>query len=570
MKNKRIGQKLLITFSVILVLYGFTLWASMDDMRKNGVNFTDFYEQGYSVVSVARQMDVDLEAAGKNFGYAIMTPDAEVTAQHLAAAEAELKSAEEALAQLEQSFTGDPGLIQECKTYLGKEKSARQELIALINNSEDAEAARIYYIQTYEPYLMQLSQSAQAIDQEAVTVTDEIYAKAQRLVYTTMVFMYAFGAVAAVIMVSMALYITNAIRKPLQEIEKAAKDMAQGNFDINIEYESRDELGSLANSMQTLCAYTRDIIRDMGMILEEISHGNFTVESERRDAYIGEFAPLLASTDLIVEGLTNTMTEINNSADEVSAGAHQMADGSQALSQGSTEQASSIQLLSANINDVALQIQQNAEHAANAKVHSEKSVQNVLESNRQMQTMISAMNNISEKSQEIGKIIKTIDDIAFQTNILALNAAVEAARAGAAGKGFAVVADEVRNLAQKSAEAAASTSKLIEESIQAVEDGTKIADQTAKAMIAVVDGTNHVTQIIEEISMASNAQADAVSQITEGVDQISSVVQTNSATAEEYAATSEELSGQVQLLKNQVSKFRLKNISSTSLSWEEN
>lgn len=221
--------------------------------------------------------------------------------------------------------------------------------------------------------------------------------------------------------------------------------------------------------------------------------------------------------------------------------------------------------LAATINEISNQVKSNAENAHNVNKLADDVGLKMTESNQQMQTMIEAMKEISSSSSEIGKIIKTIEDIAFQTNILALNAAVEAARAGEAGKGFAVVADEVRNLASKSAEASKNTAVLIESSILAVEKGTKIADETAHTLLESVEGAQKVTRTIDQISKASEEQASSISQITQGIDQISNVVQTNSATAEESAAASEELSGQAQILKGLISQFKLKDMGSAPM-----
>jgi methyl-accepting chemotaxis protein len=259
-------------------------------------------------------------------------------------------------------------------------------------------------------------------------------------------------------------------------------------------------------------------------------------------------------------------TYINESADQVSSGAGQVSSAAQALSQGATEQASSIQQLSASITEIAGEVNKNAYDASTANTLSLQASAEVERGNEHMKKMTSAMSDISDSSNEIGKIIKTIEDIAFQTNILSLNAAVEAARAGVAGRGFAVVADEVRNLANKSAEAAKNTTALIESSIQAVKSGTKIANETATSLNAIIEGTKKTAELVGEISKASNNQATSINQITLGVDQISAVVQTNSATSEESAATSEELSAQAQALKSMLSALKLKDHSESAQS----
>ncbi len=348
------------------------------------------------------------------------------------------------------------------------------------------------------------------------------------------------------------------IKTPISEIENAALKMAEGDLDVEISYTSRDELGVLAEQVRRLIHKLQVIIDDENKFLAKMAAGDFTVDSVCEEEYTGGFYPLLVSFRGIAEKLNDTMLQISQSSSQVAGGAEQVSNGAQALSQGATEQASSIQELAASINDISDKVNQNADNAreANTVVGSVSTEMNM--SNEKMQQMMQAMGDISNCSNEIGKIIKTIEDIAFQTNILALNAAVEAARAGSAGKGFAVVADEVRNLASKSAEASQNTSALIENSLKAVENGTQIAGETAQSMLQAVNAVNEMTGIIGQISEASSNQADAISQITTGIDQISSVVQTNSATAEESAAASEELSSQSQLMKSLVGRFKLK------------
>ena len=273
--------------------------------------------------------------------------------------------------------------------------------------------------------------------------------------------------------------------------------------------------------------------------------------------YQKDFALIKQSTEQLITRISATLTQINDAADQVAGGSEQVSSGAQALSQGAAEQASGIDELLATISEISRHIKENAQTANHAKTESELMAQHILKSNQQMQEMTGAMDVITDKSNQIRKIIKTIDEIAFQTNILALNAAVEAARAGEAGKGFAVVADEVRNLAGKSAEAAKNTSHLIEEAIAAVKNGTASANETAASILGVVDKSRQFTGLVQDISTASSEQAMAVAHVTTGIEQISGVIQTNSATAEQSAAASEELSGQAQLLKDLVHRFKL-------------
>ena len=362
--------------------------------------------------------------------------------------------------------------------------------------------------------------------------------------------------IAVIIAVLLTTILKQKVLKPIQTIKSATDEMAKGALKIQIPYQSKDELGQLVNNIETTSQKMVLYIGDISEVLGEISKGNMTVAVDLD--YIGDFMPIKTSMLEITAYLNDTLQQISMSANQVAGGSGQVSDGSQALSQGATEQASAVEELSSTLNEMSVQIQENAENAVKANEKASEVHISMSESNEQMQNMTQAMSEISDKSTEIGKIIKTIEDIAFQTNILALNAAVEAARAGQAGKGFAVVADEVRNLAGKSAIASKNTSALIEDSIHAVEKGTLIADTTAKSLEKAVEGATEVTEIINKISQASKIQAESVVQITQGMDQIASVVQTNSATAEESAAASEELSGQAQLLKEMVGKFHLK------------
>lgn len=375
-------------------------------------------------------------------------------------------------------------------------------------------------------------------------------------VTNTIIWLVCAAIVSVAVIVILTMVVLRKLIKPIDNVVKAAERISVGDFDITLTTKNEDEIGILTNTFAKTATNLKSVIADISNVLNAIANKNLAVSTSAE--YIGELEEIEVSINNIIGNLNIVVGNLSQTSDEVTSGAEQVSSGAQALSQGATEQAASIEELSATISDVAEKIKNNANDAQRAKDTSIQATKAVLDGNEQMNQLLKAMEEISHKSSEIGKIIKTIDDIAFQTNILSLNAAVEAARAGSAGKGFAVVADEVRSLASKSAEAAKNTTSLISGSIEAVERGTKMAEKTAEFLMGIVEGAKKSTEYLEHIAEASDEQAIAISQINQGVEQISAVVQTNSATAEESAAASEELSGQAQTLKDMVDEFTLK------------
>ena len=362
---------------------------------------------------------------------------------------------------------------------------------------------------------------------------------------------------AAVVLI--ILLVRRMIGKPVTELNYVAGRIAEGDLNQNINYDSRDELGELTDNFVRSVVRLRDYVDYIDEIsekLQDIARGDlaFTLSHD----YVGEFMKIKESLEGISRAFNETMGQINTAASQVAEGAGYVSEGAQTLSIGSAQQSEAVENLATHISEVSDGIQKTAQGAKKASEISQKVGSNILDSNEKMQHMNAAIQKISAKSTEIHNIIKTIEDIAFQTNILALNAAVEAARAGEAGKGFAVVADEVRNLASKSSEAAKDTTALIDQTVEAVEEGSGLAKETADSMMAVVENADEVNKLIEGIAQYSAKQAAATEEVIRGINQISDVVQSNMSTAEKSAAASEELSGQANMLRELVSKFRLK------------
>ena len=380
----------------------------------------------------------------------------------------------------------------------------------------------------------------QAGDETWWSMTGLYTADAESTLVQTTRLLLLLSLASLLLILAVVIVVLRQMLRPVQRVARAADEIASGNLEIQLDVSRHDEIGLLAGSFQTMTENLRAIIQDIDYMLDEMSVGNFCINTREEARYVGEYGRILDSIRRINRTLSHTLRQIDGAANHVFSGSEQASVGAQSMAQGATEQASAIQELAATASDILEHVQSNAEHARNV---SEKAVtvgREIVDSNQKMQESLSAMTEIRRSSGEIGNIIKTIEDIA--------------------GKGFAVVAEEVRNLAQKSSAASQDTAELIQRSLSAIQQGTTSMNETAEYMQRVVQSAQEITETIQQISEASDQQAEALAQITQGVDQISSVVQTNSATAEQSAAASQEMANQSRILKELTAKFQLRDI----------
>lgn len=445
-------------------------------------------------------------------------------------------------------------LIEEMKPIHQVIHDSAQTVLDL--NVTDPEQAKEMYQNTVKASVSQL---VEILDEVAAISEDQVAGNQKDLDNSISVTGIVSIVVLLLILLMNALLVGLVVKRilvPIRDITESSRELAEGKLDFQIDVKSEDELGQLAGALNTSVKNLKLYISDISSVLDGIAQGDLGKESSI--TYIGDFVQIQTAIATISEQLNHTLSQIFASANQVDSGANQVAVGAQSLAQGATEQASEVDNLLQMVERITEQINNNAETAASTNREAEIVGENITVCNDQMQEMAEAMDQINACSSEISKIIKTIEDIAFQTNILALNAAVEAARAGSAGKGFAVVADEVRNLAAKSADAAKDTTALIEKTLRVVENGSILTGRTQESLNSVVSEAENVTRDVRKISEASKEQELAINTIKNGISQISTVVQSNSATSEESAAASEELASQAQLLKRLIGSFKLK------------
>ena len=550
LKNLELSKKLILGLGIMVAISAAMMIIAIVSLHDIGGLVNRLYQSPFTVSTQSIMLQKEIQNMGREIRGMVLYEDPSYFDSVLASS----GRAKANLALVEKRFLGDQQLILDMYQSLDEIEAAGKEINRLVAGGKIEEAKNSADID-FRTAMKSGIETSQEIVDFALDKALEFNEDAGIALENATVMLIVLLVVMVVLCMGVTTVLSRAVSRPISQLTDAAKKLAAGALNIEIDYYSKDEVGTLAEVFREMSGSMKAVIKDIGQQLGAMSNGDFTVAP--RAEYTGDYVSIKNALINIRESLSNTLNEINLSADQVFSGSAQVSDSAQTFSEGAADQAGSIEELAAAINEISFQVRETAANMEAARRLTAKAGEQVAVSNRQMEEMLLAMGEIGAKTEQIRAINNTIEEIAFQTNILALNAAVEAAHAGESGKGFAVVAGEVRRLAGKSTDAAKRTSDLIDGTVQAVEKGRKIANITAESLHNVVESTNEVLNTVDKIDEAAQHQAGSIVQVTQEIDQISYVVQNNSATSEESAAASEELSGQAQMLKELVGRFKI-------------
>lgn len=554
-RKLKVGMKLKYAFTTVIVTFAVAMVVSLVSIVMMNVDTYKFYREAYANSTLQMEIRKDIQLVGKYILWSMTTDDTGSTQSYLNSAQKYADQVGKNVTTLEKSYN-DKKKVAELKDAIEELKKQRAAVVELAKRNKNDEALALFN-SDYNDATEKLQDILVDIGKVASAEAKSQYTSARVTGIVSIILMILIGTGAVAFSNVIRTTITGIMLKPIQELEGAAEKLKAGQLDVEINYESPDELGKLAGNFRQACKTLEVIVQDTSYLLGEMAEGNFNVSSNNAQIYIGNFRQQYESISKLKHELSDTLTQINEASEQVASGSGQLAGGAQALAEGATDQAGAVEELTATVESVSGIAESSAESASGAYQMVRTAVEQADQSREELQALTNAMERISSTSQEIQNIIGSIEEIASQTNLLSLNASIEAARAGEAGKGFAVVADQIGKLAGDSAQAAVNTRDLIEKSLQEIENGNQITEKTVAALNKILESMNDFANAAKGASESSTEQADMLKQIEQGIEQISSVVQSNSAAAEETSATSQELSAQSEGLKNLVGRFKL-------------
>lgn len=554
-RKKKVGDKLKYAFGTVIVTFMFAMLMAFIAIILMNADTKKFYEEAY--MSSVAQMEIrkDVQLVSKNILWALTVDNTGAAQSYLSAADQAAQKVESNVEELRQSYA-DRTAVDDLQQAVSEMEDIRAQLMELARQREKAKALVIFN-GDYNNALVTVQNKLVIIGDNATQEATTQYRAARTTGIGSIILTVVLGVVSLNFSIVIRKTITKNMLRPIKQIQKASADLKAGNLDVDITYESPDELGQLANDFKDACATLHAMVEDTGVLLDQMANGDFTISEDNKSKYVGSFVEQFESMHQLGSQMSETLEQINVASEQVAQGSGQLSCGAQALAEGATDQAGAVEELTATVENITEVANNNAAAAEKSYETVREAAEHAGQSREDLKRLTEAMQRIDATSKEIQNIIGSIEDIAEQTNLLSLNASIEAARAGEAGRGFAVVAEQIGKLAGDSARAAVNTRDLLGKSLQEVENGNVITEKTVEALNQILETMNRFADTAKGSSESSREQADMLRQVEQGIEQISSVVQSNSASAEETSATSQQLSAQSDELKTLVGKFKL-------------